>query len=454
MRVWAEPFTKLRLQKIFNLFQDPFERADITSNTFWDWQLNHIGSVYGAIDEVVQVRGDVQGVPAALDPAELLRLHDHGRDHRRHPRREEAGRGDAEKGLVPTTIRSGIDRPERGGHIMKNRTPSKAIVLTAGSLVWLVVQGSVSSTGSARARALEEPATANDPITPAEARAIAREAYIYGFPLVDSYRIQYSYFVDRGGPEFKAPWNEIHNDARVYTPDDKAIQTPNSDTPYSQLGADLRAEPLVLTVPVVEAGRYYSLQFIDLYTFNFAYVGSRATGNDGGRFLLAGPNWQGEKPEGIKAVIRSETEFAFVLYRTQLFKPDDIDNVKKIQAGYKVQTLSEFPRQARTARRAEGRFPRAAHSRAATILARILQRPGFRAAVLSHPSVRDGTEGAFRQARHRTGGPSTPRSSLRRFARRSKKAWPTPGRNSPSSRRPSSIPENAPVPTASGRGSS
>ena len=52
MGVWAEPFTKLRLQKIFNLFQDPFERADITSNTFWDWQLNHIGSVYGAMDEV------------------------------------------------------------------------------------------------------------------------------------------------------------------------------------------------------------------------------------------------------------------------------------------------------------------------------------------------------------------------------------------------------------------
>jgi len=50
--VWAEPFTKLRLQKIFNLFQDPYERADITSNTFWDWQLNHVPAVYGAIDEV------------------------------------------------------------------------------------------------------------------------------------------------------------------------------------------------------------------------------------------------------------------------------------------------------------------------------------------------------------------------------------------------------------------
>jgi hypothetical protein len=178
--------------------------------------------------------------------------------------------------------------------------------------------------------------------TPNEARAIAKEAYIYGFPLVDSYRIQYSYFVDRGGPEYKSPWNTIYNNARVYTPDDKAIQTPNSDTPYSYVGADLRAEPVVLTVPAVEKGRYYSLQFIDMYTFNFAYVGSRATGNGPGNFLLAGPTWKGEKPKGLKSVIRSETDFVFVLYRTQLFNPSDIENVKKIQAGYKVQTLSQF----------------------------------------------------------------------------------------------------------------
>ncbi|MGO4665033.1 DUF1254 domain-containing protein [Bosea sp. 2RAB26] len=178
--------------------------------------------------------------------------------------------------------------------------------------------------------------------TPAEARAIAKEATIYGFPLVDNYRIQHSYFVDRNSPEFKAPWNTLVNNARVYTPDDKAIQTPNSDTPYSYVGADLRGEPLVFTVPAVEKGRYYSLQFIDQYTFDFAYVGSRATGNGAGSYLLAGPKWKGEKPAGIKQVIRSETDFAFVLYRTQLFDPGDIDKVKAVQAGYKVQPLSQF----------------------------------------------------------------------------------------------------------------
>jgi hypothetical protein len=177
-------------------------------------------------------------------------------------------------------------------------------------------------------------------VTPDQARAIAKEAYIYGFPLVDNYRVQYAYFVNKEDPEYKGGWNEIHNTARVYTPEDKAIQTPNSDTPYSAVGADLRTEPLVLTVPPIEQDRYYSLQFVDGYTSNFAYVGSRTTGNGGGKYLLAGPNWKGTKPEGINEVIHSDTDLAFVLYRTQLFGPSDIDNVKKIQAGYQVAPLS------------------------------------------------------------------------------------------------------------------
>lgn len=193
----------------------------------------------------------------------------------------------------------------------------------------------------------EEAATSTPPpapatVTPEQTRAIAKEAYIYGFPMVDNYRVMYSYFVNKEDPEYKGGWNEIHNSAQVYTPADKAIQTPNSDTPYSAVGADLRAEPLVLTVPPIEQDRYYSLQFIDLYTYNIAYVGSRTTGNGGGKYLLVGPNWQGEKPEGINEVIRSDTDLAMVLYRTQLFGPSDIDQVKKIQAGYQVAPLSVF----------------------------------------------------------------------------------------------------------------
>jgi hypothetical protein len=176
----------------------------------------------------------------------------------------------------------------------------------------------------------------------AELRAIAKEAYVYGYPIVDNYRVMYAYNVDPKDPEYKGPMNVVHSTARVYTPADKAIQTPNSDTPYSFVTADLRSEPIVLSVPPVPKERYYSLQFIDLYTFNFAYVGIRTTGSDGGDYLLAGPGWNGEAPKGVKQVIRSETELVLVAYRTQLFGPDDLNNVKKIQAGYKAQPLSAY----------------------------------------------------------------------------------------------------------------
>jgi hypothetical protein len=179
-------------------------------------------------------------------------------------------------------------------------------------------------------------------VTPAEARAIAKEAYIYGFPMVDNYRIQHAYWVDRANPEYKAPFNQLWNSTRLFSPADKAIQTPNSDTLYSFIGADLRSEPLVLTVPAIEKERYFSVQLIDYYTFNFDYIGTRTTGNGGGSFLLAGPGWKGETPKGIDKVFRSETELVFPAYRTQLFNPGDIDNVRKVQAGYKVQPLSAF----------------------------------------------------------------------------------------------------------------
>jgi hypothetical protein len=179
-------------------------------------------------------------------------------------------------------------------------------------------------------------------VSSAEARAIAREAYIYGFPLVDNYRIQHTYFVDHDHPEYKGPRNVIHHVNRAHTPDDRTVQTPNPDTPFSLLGADLRREPLVLAVPMVEGRRYYAIQFVDLQTFNIDYVGTRSTGNGPGIFMLVGPAWRGRAPAGIKRVIQSESELVLVVYRTQRFDEADTANVRQVQSGYKVQTLSEF----------------------------------------------------------------------------------------------------------------
>ncbi|PTR32514.1 hypothetical protein C8J98_10567 [Luteibacter sp. OK325] len=179
-------------------------------------------------------------------------------------------------------------------------------------------------------------------VSEAEARVIARDAYVYGLPMVDTYRVMYAYSVDKGNPQYKGPFNSVLNIARVFTPDDTAFVTPNSDTPYTFAGLDLRSEPVVITVPKMEANRYFVFQLMDLYTFNFAYIGSRTTGNDGGNYLITGPGWKGEAPKGISKVIPSETSLLSVVGRTQLFNPADLDNVKKIQAGYKVQPLSTF----------------------------------------------------------------------------------------------------------------
>jgi hypothetical protein len=182
-------------------------------------------------------------------------------------------------------------------------------------------------------------------LTPAETKAIAEEAFIYGLPIVMNYAVMHEYAVDKSGPQFKAPFNQIKNEARVFTYEDTAIITPNSDTPYSFNWLDLRAEPMVLSVPAVEKERYYAVMLCDGNTYNFGYIGSRATGSDAGDYMVVGPDWKGEKPAGIKKVFTSTTPFAVAGYRTQLFNAEDMPNVVKVQAGYKAQPLSAFLKQ-------------------------------------------------------------------------------------------------------------
>lgn len=174
------------------------------------------------------------------------------------------------------------------------------------------------------------------------AKNIAEAGFIYGLPIVMNYAVMYEFTIDRGNPQYKAPFNQIWNDAQVFTWKDTAVVTPNSDTPYSMCWMDLRAEPMVLSVPPVDPKRYFSVQIVDGNTYNVGYIGSRSTGNDGGSTLVAGPGWKGVTPPGLRQVVRSPTQFALAIFRTQLFSPDDMPNVQAVQAGYKAQPLSAF----------------------------------------------------------------------------------------------------------------
>jgi hypothetical protein len=136
-------------------------------------------------------------------------------------------------------------------------------------------------------------------ISPAETRAIAEEGFIYGLPIVMNYAVMYGYAVDRDSGQFKTPFNQINNQARVFTYKDTAIVTPNSDTTYSFVWIDLRAEPMVLSVPAVEKSRYYSVMLCDGNTYNYGYIGSRATGNDAGDYLVMRLYWPKTEPPSV-----------------------------------------------------------------------------------------------------------------------------------------------------------
>ena len=191
-----------------------------------------------------------------------------------------------------------------------------------------------------------------------EAAKIAEAGFIYGLPIVMNYAVLYDFVIDKTSAEYKGPFNTIVNEARVFTYKDTSVITPNSDTPYSMLWLDLRAEPVVISVPAIDPKRYYSVMLCDGNTYNYGYIGSRATGSDAGDYMVVGPNWNGATPPGIKKVFRATTQMGLSIFRTQLFGPDDMDNVKKAQAGYKAQPLSAYLKQPAPPAPAPVNFPK------------------------------------------------------------------------------------------------
>jgi len=179
-------------------------------------------------------------------------------------------------------------------------------------------------------------------LTAEEARKIAREAYVYGFPLVMNYKTLSAYTLNKKSKEYKGEFNTKSCEARVYTPEDKAIVTPNSDTPYCIFWSDISKEPVVISVPEIDAERYYSFQLIDLFSHNFAYIGTLSTGSQAGKYLIAPSNWEGDKPEGISDIIRCESDLFLTIVRTQLMDENDLNKVEAIQNEYQIQLLSSY----------------------------------------------------------------------------------------------------------------
>jgi hypothetical protein len=223
--------------------------------------------------------------------------------------------------------------------ILKRTHPKFRMLAMAGVLATATLSGCNRPNDPVSSAGQQDGDTAPDIV---ETKAIAEEGFIYGLPIVMNYAVMNEFVLNKDSGQYKGPFNAISNESRVFTYKDTAVVTPNSDTPYSMLWLDLRAEPMVISVPAVEKARYYSVQLIDGNAYNYGYIGSRATGSEAGNYLITGPDWKGEKPAGINQVFQSTTPFGLSIFRTQLFNAGDLPNVQKVQAGYKAQPLSAF----------------------------------------------------------------------------------------------------------------
>jgi hypothetical protein len=174
-----------------------------------------------------------------------------------------------------------------------------------------------------------------------EVTRIAEEAFVYGYPIVENYRVMYNSTQDKNYPQY-APFNVFYHARTVATPKDTLFVSPNVDTPYSYAVLNIKDEPVVLTIPECEEDRFIGVPFYDLYTHVIYTISPLNNGHSGGSFLIANEKWKGTLPRGVKKRINSETDLIYVLIRTQLFGNDDLDRVHTLQNRYKIQSLSQF----------------------------------------------------------------------------------------------------------------
>ena len=203
------------------------------------------------------------------------------------------------------------------------------ISLTGLLSIALLLFGLALSTSTARAAVSTE-----------EAVAIATEAYVYGYSLITTEvtRVQMSNVPAAVG--YQAPMNQFINVKRYPPADYRGVSAPNADTLYSLAWLDLR-EPLVFSHPDM-GKRFYLFELVDLWMTAFETPGTRTAGGAAANYLLTGPDWKGDVPDGMKH-IPVATRYMVILGRTYADGTEaDYQAVNALQAQYKITPLSAW----------------------------------------------------------------------------------------------------------------
>jgi hypothetical protein len=172
-------------------------------------------------------------------------------------------------------------------------------------------------------------------------------AFFYGFPLYEFARTQQARTGGGGGLP-GVPMNRVGHRAALADHTSRQVTAPNNDTIYSSAFLELSSGPIEVVSPT-ETERYFSIAFMDAFTDNFAYIGTRATRGQGGKFWVVGPQWTGAPPADV-TLIRSSTNDVWMLGRTLVDGPGDLAAARAVQQRITVRQTGDWTPRPFTAR--------------------------------------------------------------------------------------------------------
>ncbi|SCV01817.1 conserved exported hypothetical protein [Cupriavidus necator] len=191
------------------------------------------------------------------------------------------------------------------------------------------------------------PAGIDARLTPARIEALTRQAYFWGLQQTGFYELRYVFTQAEKMPAYRGI-NRLAQNRQLFTAKERFATTPNASTLYSGGFFDLSRQPVVVTSPKVEGGRYWSIQALDQYADWFFMVGSQFTGNAPQRYLIVGPDWKGTLPEGFRGteVVRAPSDAFAITLRVAVTTRDaaDFASAHRLMDGVSVEPLDRWQR--------------------------------------------------------------------------------------------------------------
>ena len=215
--------------------------------------------------------------------------------------------------------------------------PMNALMKTASAVVAL---GFVVACGTvfAQTKAAEK---AVPMASAADAKNVTVDAYLQTYPLLLTARELDREMNAKDAADYVGKFNTFRHQDDMPSPKDASVRRKSYDAPYSWAWLDLRAEPVVLQIPAIPAGRFFVVQLYDLWGNNLLHVDAKMAGGKAVNVLVAGPGWKGAQPKGIGEVVRAETLLVGVTARTAAATPGDAASVADLQRQYAIIPLSK-----------------------------------------------------------------------------------------------------------------